>query len=422
MSREPGPVLAPESRWSLAAVVPLFAIEVMLAPVLGAESMRSFAQRPEGMVLAGVAIGGMLLTVPLVAVITGRRTRTHVWAYAAFLVAGSLGLIWGSERLGSGLVVAAALMVGLGRAGCLLFLLTDLLSLRDDQRRVQAFNSSMQRLAAVCAVVVTTIAAVTSDLRIVLWATLLASCGYCVILALRDRAATSSLPPDPVRGGGVRSVRRAFQQVLVVVGLLVRDRLTLCSGVLNLLTFFTLFMANVTIPQLFGRSGAAVAFGPAMLTNPLLLREVVAIAVGVAFAVARPRVPVRWLLGVVGAAFTLGFAALTVSSAPAVVAVSQLSHGVALALAVLTTNLLVSQSSQAAGPEDAVPIGYRVAATQIPIGAGILISVPVVSALSSISLATMFAGCLLTSVLLACALMVLHAAASRSAPSVVPEP
>lgn len=345
----------------------LFGIEVLFTATLSIRMLQSFGSSPGGAsVIVGATMGAALLVTPYVASLAdGGYQRILMRAAAMSLTVSAVGLVFAYETGVFVLFVIATALLGISRAVCIVMALTSVAALPYPPHATQGLNGVVQRLGSVLASGLAGLALAQSgwlfgNLTLLAMAAVWTTCAWVFASGFTGKVLSSWQP------------QQSFKKA---INLLRFDARIRASGFINLVTLFTILTTNTFIPLVIEREAGPQSVGFAVGVI-LASRECIAILAGLAF--------VRWghrfatgnvvtiALGLVATSFVLlsipGFDLLRFCLASA-------AQGIALALFIASTNLLVIESARhcQAAPEG---MTLRLAATQLPPALGILVCTP----------------------------------------------
>lgn len=333
-----------------------------------------------GVVLALSNGAGLLLLPFLVRVIDGqRRERVMQWSAAAMIAGCALivaaGLVVGDEGRDAGgtlagvSVAVGVLVFGVARVLGSICLLTEVARLPGDLTVTQGWNGAAQRsgsgLAVLAAAGLIAVAAWTGAF-IVIMAVLVAWIAL-VAFAVRpgeseaaDGASVSATRPQGAPASALAPARACLAQL--------RRPRVLASAALNVIILLVLLIGN---------SFAALALAPvldetsvaALLVATIAVRDAGSVLAGLAYGMVRRRLGETGMVAVIGAAAVTSLALLaiapTFAAAHLIAAVLQ---GLLVGFGIATTNLLATTG------DTTTPPGIRIAASQLPAGAVLMVA------------------------------------------------
>lgn len=306
--------------------------------------------------VVGVALGCGLAAVPFVVpwVRCGRSSVVLVVGGALLLIAGPLCSL--ASALPIGVTASAALVFGVGRAVAMLVLLVEVGRL-GPQSRGHGHNGAAQRMGSAAGALV---AAVVLGSGINEVGTGALACGGVVVIVLacmRPRAAVAA-PSSP---------RAAVQ----AIRLLRRDGRVLAALLVNVLVWVCVFVGNTMVPVGLVHDGRSVRESGFAVLAVLLVRDMVAVLVGLFGWTILRRVPPGRLVVTVGVLAAMASAVVVASNFALVgLVVSGALLGCCIALGIACSNVVATS-----GGGDLVE--WRLAASQS--AAGLPIAVAAVS-------------------------------------------
>lgn len=377
---------------TLLCVFLVFGVETVFAAVLPLHLVGLGLGDPGfvGIVLALSNGAGLLLLPFLVAVIDGpHRARAMQWSAGAMIAGCALVVLAGPvvDEGGDGvaaiMVAGGVLVFGAARVlGCVC-LLTEVARLPGDRTLTQGWNGAAQRsgsgLAVLAAGGLIAMAAWTGAYVVVI--AVLAGWIALVAFAVPRRARHGMDAPGADESGaevsradvsGVEvpaagARRSAFAPALACLAQLRRPRV-LASAALNVIILLVLLIGN---------SFAALALAPALdetslaalLIATIVVRDACSVLAGIGYGAVRRWLGESGMVAVIGVAATASLVLLaivpTLVGAHLVAAVVQ---GVLVGFGIATTNLLATTG------DTSTPPGIRIAASQLPAGAVLLVA------------------------------------------------
>jgi hypothetical protein len=322
-----------------------------------------------GLVLALSNGAGLLLLPFLVRIIDGpHRARAMQWSAGA-MIAGSVLIVGAGPAasgaggaLAAGMVTVGVAVFGVARVLGSICLLTEVARLPGDLTVTQGWNGAAQRsgsgLAVLAAGGLIAVAAWTGALVVIM--AVLAGWIALVAYAVRPRTAGAADVPAAPRRSVLAPARECLAQL--------RRPRVLASAALNVIILLVLLIGNSFAALALGRALDETSVA-ALLVATIVVRDTCSVLAGLGYGQVRRRLGETGMVAVIGAAAVTSLALLAV--APTFAAahlVAAVLQGGLVGFGIATTNLLATTG------DAATPPGIRIAASQLPAGAVLMIA------------------------------------------------